>query len=214
MEANVNASWTSFDINIEVAGKVTMGRFFVPTKVYCKDANGPVEITTKVHEATHVKDMAQFTGYVTHAIKSVGVKQDQIVKALATPPTNVTDWMEIMLSLVPRNFKEVPVDVFLEWQNTFSGEATVTFLRLPKNMKTGRWITPARPGTFVEVLTTKSLTYVNENDKEHDISRDASFIDGECFTQKREGQEAEEEDTAAAPFKADTSASDDNDDWG
>jgi len=201
LEINNSNSWKALDINVQAGGKKIMGRFFVPTTVWCNEAKARVPVTTKDHEALFVKDMNQFTGHVTHIVKALGVKQEQIVAALKNPPTNVLDWMGIMLSLVPANSSEIPVDVFLQWQYKIGKDSTITFLELPGNMKTGKWITPARPGTFVELITTESLTYVNDSDKTHDIERDSKFFESPCYEQQKEGGE----DNSTSPFTASTS---------
>ena len=83
----------------------------------------------------------QVSAMVVHAIKAIGVTQDAINKAVTTAkPETFAAFAQVLISLLPADYKQKEVDVFLQYQWAISDGQTRTFLELPKNMKDKYWV--------------------------------------------------------------------------
>lgn len=138
-------------------------------------------------------DMTQKMAVINHAVKAVGVTQDQLGRALAVPATSFADWCSKVLSLVPADFATKPVDGFLEFQWEIAEDQDKTYPELPKNMKGGAFLKPSIApvgGTWIEVRDEKGLHYVDGAGNIHPFTRDLSFMEGNKGTQQGVGAEA------------------------
>lgn len=140
--------------------------------------------------------MVQQNATVTHYLKSVGVTEESLRAAFATPVLSFADYAARVCSLLPIGYNSKPLDLFLEFQWNFGkkqdgGLNDKTYPTLPKNMKGGYFITPAHPGVWVEERgEDKSLCYKNSNGQKHPFERDANFMTGNKGTQQVLGQTA------------------------
>ena len=140
--------------------------------------------------------MVQQNATVTHYLKSVGVTEESLRAAFATPGLSFADYAARVCSLLPIGYNSKPLDLFLEFQWNFGkkqdgGLNDKTYPTLPKNMKGGYFITPAHPGVWVEERgEDKSLCYKNSNGQKHPFERDANFMTGNKGTQQVLGQTA------------------------
>lgn len=140
--------------------------------------------------------MVQQNATVTHYLKSVGVTEESLRAAFATPVLSFADYAARVCSLLPIGYNNKPLDLFLEFQWNFGkkqdgGLNDKTYPTLPKNMKGGYFITPAHPGVWVEERgEDKSLCYKNSNGQKHPFERDANFMTGNKGTQQVLGQTA------------------------
>lgn len=201
MSGKDNTEGDSVDIHFTVGEKEFRRRIYDVTRVYVGDAE-----ITDTEDAAYIKqynaDISQAMAVVIHAIKAVGVTQAQIEKALIQPPADFASWAKIVTSLVPLNFDKIPVDGFLEYQWEIKGDATMTFLQLPKNMKGGRFFAPGEPGVWTEefawaetneetgaITEHKGLRYV-QGDKVHPLTKSEFFMESPKAIQQIDGQEA------------------------
>lgn len=180
-------------------------RLYDITRVYDKKGNELTDENSEEYITTYNSNMVQLQAVVTHITKSVGVTQDQIDRALATPPTTFADWATIMTSLVPQDFKTKNVDIFLEYQWTISDTADRTYLQLPKNMKGGYFLNPGTTGNWVEEnewveknekgeeKLCKGLRYTLETDKNqvHKFVRNQNYMESNKAIQQIDGQNNE-----------------------
>ena len=140
--------------------------------------------------------MVQQNATVTHYLKSLGVTEESLRAAFATPVLSFADYAARVCSLLPIGYNSKPLDLFLEFQWNFGkkqdgGLNDKTYPTLPKNMKGGYFITPAHPGVWVEERgEDKSLCYKNSNGQKHPFERDANFMTGNKGTQQVLGQTA------------------------
>jgi len=152
--------------------------------------------------------MVQQNATVTHYLKSVGVTEESLRAAFATPVLSFADYAARVCSLLPIGYNSKPLDLFLEFQWNFGkkqdgGLNDKTYPTLPKNMKGGYFITPAHPGVWVEERgEDKSLCYKNSNGQKHPFERDANFMTGNKGTQQVLGQTAGAAGAMAAPAVA------------
>lgn len=154
--------------------------------------------------------MVQQNATVTHYLKSVGVTEESLRAAFATPVLSFADYAARVCSLLPIGYNSRPLDLFLEYQWNFGkkqdgGLNDKTYPTLPKNMKGGYFITPAHPGVWVEEIgEDKSLCYKNSNGQKHPFERDANFMTGNKGTQQVLGQPAGAAGAMGAPAVAGT----------
>lgn len=134
--------------------------------------------------------MVQQNATVTHYLKAVGVTEDSLRAAFATPVMSFADYAARVCSLLPIGYDKRPLDLFLEYQWNFGkkqdgGLNDKTYPTLPKNMKGGYFIVPAQPGVWVEERAEdNSLCYKNSNGQKHPFERDANFMTGNKGTQQ------------------------------
>lgn len=158
-----------------------------------------VEITDKA-SAAYIAGfnalMVQQNATVTHYLKSVGVTEDSLKAAFATPVASFADYAIRVCSLLPIGFDKKPLDLFLEYQWNFGkkedgSSQDKTYPTLPRNMKGGYFIVPAQPGVWAEHRNEDgSLCYKNSNGQNHPFERDANFMSGNKGTQQVFGQMA------------------------
>lgn len=123
------------------------------------------------------KAKKQVSAVVIHAVKSLGVTQDQINAAFVNPVNSFREWAIKLISLLPGDYTKRPVDVFLQYQWKISEGQNKTYLEIPKNLKDGKFLCPAMPGTFEEVRNNSGLYYYNEKDKNpHLFVRSSSYL--------------------------------------
>lgn len=134
--------------------------------------------------------IVQQNATVTHYLKSVGVTEEAMRAAFATPPVSFADYATRICALLPIGFDKKPLDLFLEYQWNFGKKQDgslndKTYPTLPKNMKGGYFIVPAQPGVWVEKREEDGkLTYVNSNGQKHPFERDANFMSSNKGTQQ------------------------------
>lgn len=178
-------------------------RMFDVTRVYGK--NGELtDTTSQEYIKKYNEELAQTMAVVVHAIKSLGVTQDQINAALAAAPTSFADWAKIVTSLVAPGYDARLVDVFLEYQWTVKGENDRTYLEVPKNMKGGRFLTAhvapvgkwnekknwtVKDADGVEVAHS-GLAYIDDAGNIHPFTRSENYMDSNKAIQQVEGQAA------------------------
>lgn len=123
------------------------------------------------------KAKKQVSAVVIHAVKSLGVTQNQINAAFVNPVNSFREWAIKLISLLPGDYTKRPVDVFLQYQWKISEGQNKTYLEIPKNLKDGKFLCPAMPGTFKEVRNTSGLYYYSEKDKNpHLFTRSSSYL--------------------------------------
>jgi hypothetical protein len=114
-----------------------------------------------------------------HALKAVGVTQEAVDKVYANGITDFVDFAKKMLVLLPDNYKTIPIDFFLEYQWQISKNQSKTYPEIPKNMKGGRFLSPAiNPvGKWTEHRTTDGLSYVDSHNNTHPFERNSNFME-------------------------------------
>lgn len=174
------------DINILVGDKEFKRRVYDPegAPLYGKD-NTQLNPGDEGYEALLEAQLTQASAMVLHAIKATGVTEDTVKKALiANSPETFAAYTQVLISLLPANYRQVPVDVFLQYQWSISEGQTRTFLELPKNMKDGYWVVSSTPGAeWKEIKNEKGLSYESTKGV-HKISKSASFLEGNKANQQ------------------------------
>ena len=183
------ADGDALDIAVLVGEKEFTMKVYPVTKVYDKKG---VEITnenSKEFADAFNAEVTQKNAVILHMLKAVGVTEQQIRTAFATPVDSFAQFINGLVALLPADFKSRPIDIFLEYQWNISDGQDRTYLQLPRNMKGGGFACPAQPGTWTEERVEGKLIYRNQNGANHPFERDKSFMEGNKANQQIEGQD-------------------------
>jgi hypothetical protein len=184
------AAADAVDITVMVEQKEFRRRIYDITGDLYNKNNEKVSPDQEGYAELYNAELKQRMAVVTHAAKALGVTDDQIKTALATPPSSFAAWAKIMTSLPSDNFRTKPVDVFLEWEWQIGEGNTQTFLILAKNMKGGRFLCPhVKPQGAWTAKNEKGLTYVDAAGNEHPFTRSEDYMKSNKAKQQKEGQE-------------------------
>lgn len=129
---------------------------------------------------------------ITHILHCF-VETDVIKTAMARPIASFKEYCQIAASILPKNFSEILLDIFLQygWE---LGDKERTYLDIPKKMKYGRWLSPALAGTWTKVQvenptedTKDALYYTNEKGDKHTFIKNGWFMLSKFAHQQRAG---------------------------
>jgi len=193
--ANAGADGAPADaLDIEVTsveGKTVKSRIYDVKGVYNAD-NVLINPGEEGYENIAKIERAQRSAVITHFVKALGVTEETIIKALTPAPKNFAEYVQIMTSLVAKNYATIPVDFFVQYQWTLKADAKMTYLELPKNMKDGYFVVPAvKPvGEWKEVRNENGLSYVDNNGNIHPITKSKSFLESKKAIQQRKSEVA------------------------
>lgn len=148
-------------------------------------------------------EKSQREAVLVHATKALGATEEQIRAALQNG--NVVDfksWAIAMTGIKGADFATRPIDAFLEYQWNIQDGNERTYLQLAKNMKGGRFLSPAiaAVGTegWIEVRDAKGMRYEDAAKNEHPFTRSENYMASNKAIQQVEGEEPGE----AAPTGA------------
>lgn len=193
--ANAGADGAPADaLDIEVTsveGKTVKSRIYDVKGVYNAD-NVLINPGEEGYEDIAKIERTQRSAVITHFVKALGVTEETIIKALTPAPKNFAEYVQIMTSLVAKNYATIPVDFFVQYQWTLKADAKMTYLELPKNMKDGYFVVPAvKPvGEWKEVRNENGLSYVDNNGNIHPITKSKSFLESKKAIQQRKSEVA------------------------
>lgn len=195
-------------INYQVADREYMNTFFLNESVMV--GNGDDRKTLNPGDEGY--DDAFYTQYVQvvavakHTLGALGVTEDTINKALTGfDASQLLEGIKVLASLVPANFKTIPVDLFLEYQWNIGQDQEMTFLTAPKNMKGGEFVCAAmKPvGTWTEVRDEEEgLHYVDASGNKHLFTRNKAYMsEKKSYQQFKDGRH-EKANSTQAPAQA------------
>lgn len=180
----------ALDINILVGEKEFKMKIYPVGKVYDKEGTEITNESSKEYIDAFNEEITQKNAVILHILKSIGVTEQQIRAAFATPVDSFSQFVNGLVSLLPADFKTRPIDVFLEYQWSISNGQDRTFLQIPKNMKFGYFACQSQPGIFKEEIVDEGkLIYRNQNGQIHPFQRSKRFMEGNSANQQIEGQD-------------------------
>jgi hypothetical protein len=86
--------------------------------------------------------LMDFNATITHVLHTF-VDSDTIKAAFSRKIASFKEFAQIAMSLLPRDYKEIPLDIFLQFQWQIDEGQDKTFLDIPKKMKYGAWLSKA-----------------------------------------------------------------------
>jgi hypothetical protein len=183
------AEQEALDIVFKINGVEKSYRMFPVVKAFGKNNE---EITDP--NAPEFKDaLTDFNARVTHILHAF-LDSDSIKAGFARPISSFKDFCQIAMSMLPKNYKEVTLDIFLQYEWQLRPEQEKTYLTIPNKMKYGRWLAPAQPGTWTEKRVEnpadsvlKALWYENEKGDIHPFVKNGWFMNSNFATQQKTG---------------------------
>ena len=176
------AAQEALDIAFKTSGKDISYRMFPVTKAFDKG-----EEVTDVRHPAMKQAMKDFNSIIVHVLHAF-VTKDAIKTALNTGPiTSFQQFCSVARSILPQDFDKKPLDLFAQWQWVISGDNDKTYLRLPKNMKHGKWVCahiPPEGGQWNEVRLNGALKYRDEKNHIHPFQRTKWFMDSRFAEQQ------------------------------
>lgn len=182
-EEGVDNDFMAVDLNFQVKDRLYYSRHFLNQEVFGKD-QAKLNPGDEGYEVRFWDTYVQTIAVVKHTLGALGVSKDAIDQSLSVVDLNPTDQfanlvtgLKAMMAIVPANYKQIPVDVFLEYQWQIGKDNKRTFPTVPKNMKGGAFVVPAMAGKWTEVLNDDGLSYINASGAKHAFSRDKAFME-------------------------------------
>lgn len=165
----------AIDLTVQVGEREYRNRIFPIGKVF-KDNAEVTDTSSKEYKDLVAKETDLLNAYISDIVKCF-VSAEDLQAALATPISSFRDYANIITTLVQRspNWQTKPVDVFLQYQWSPSGDNDRTYLELPKNVKHGI-VFVASQGKATEVKTDTSLSYTKEDGSSHPFKRGEWFM--------------------------------------
>lgn len=172
-----NSEGDAIDINIQVLEKQYMSRIYPVTKVFDKDRNVIEDKTSDAYKKGYNEVWKQSSAVITHILKCF-VTEETLKKALSVPITSFRQYAEIVTSLLPDDFSNKPLDLFLEFQYSIKEGEDRTYLQVPKNMKGGYFVVPQQAGKWKADRQDGALKYREAtNGTVHPFERDKKFME-------------------------------------
>lgn len=183
----------ALDVQISVEGidRPINLRLFPVKKAFLPNNGGE---TTDPKHPEFIKAVKELNASIVHLMHCF-VPDETLRIALGQPIENFKEFCKILSSLLPKNYQEIPLDIFMQYQWAIKGETTMTFLELPKNMKHGRWLcTAVTPvGSWKEVRTPNpsaalpvALKYVDDGGNIHPFVRNGWYMLSNFAIQQKE----------------------------
>jgi hypothetical protein len=168
----------AIDLTVQVGEREYRHRFFPITKVFAKEGGEITDVSSDAYKEALKKELDQFNAVIADVVACF-IPREDLKAALATPIPTFKDYANIVTRLVQAtpNWQKKPVDVFLQYQWSPSGDNDKTYLELPKNVKHGSFIVASEGVGFKEVKTPTSLKYVKEDGTEHTFKRGEWFLE-------------------------------------
>ena len=191
------AELEALDIMFTIDGNERGYRRFPISRAYAKDDAGEqVEVTDPAHPA-FVQAQKDLSAVLVHIVGCFVDKTD-IQAALSRPIASFKDYATILSGLLPTNFADTPLDGFGQYQWQIGGEAKVTYLEFPKNMKHGRWLEAAHVPKDKWEKQVKlgastgetALRYVDADGNVHPFKRNGWYMESNFATQQKEASSA------------------------
>lgn len=199
------AEQEALDIVFNINGTDKSYRMFPVVKAFGKNNE---EITDP--NAQEFKDaITDFNARITHILHAF-MDSDTVRAGLSRPITSFKEFCTVAMSLLPKDYAEKPLDIFMQFQWQPDEGQNKTYLEIPKKMKYGAWLKPAQPGKWKEVRKANpsdndrdALYYVNEEvpagqpEQRHPFVKNGWFMQSNFAHQQKEGGSAADSSSAA-----------------
>jgi len=216
------AAMEGLDIAFKIGGAEKSYRLFPPTKdskLFGSEKGkegvalefGTDEWKKAANEATTDVNMR-----AVHIAKCFLTK-DELEKGLSVEMKTFKDFCAVLMKLLPKNFSEQKLDIFLQWQWKISGDNTKTFLEIPSKLKYGKFLVKAEEpvGEWHEERKDGELHYKDDANNYHTFGRNSWFMESNYATQQKEAGSAEDTMSSATTNQSATTeaAESDNSGW-
>jgi hypothetical protein len=182
------AEGEALEIIFNIGGTDKSYRKFPITQGFGK--NG--EVITDPNSSEFKEAVQTFNSVITHILHCF-VDTEKMQKAMNVPIRSFKEFCTIAANLLPKNFNEIKLDIFMQYQWQIRSGQNRTFLEIPSSMKNGKWLCVAVPpvGEWKEVRKKdpsdndqKALTYVDEAGNVHPFTRYGRYVNGNLANQQ------------------------------
>jgi hypothetical protein len=117
--------------------------------------------------------------------------------ALSKPINSFKEFCTTLESILPANYQEIELDLFVNYQWSLKGENTQTFLEIPKKLKHGKFLCLSVPSeTGWQAVTVENpadslklaLSYRNQNGQIHPFTRTGWFMKSNFANKQTESE--------------------------
>lgn len=182
-----NGKEEAIDLEFKVLDRVLYSRIFkVQGEIYNDDGDKIGE-ENKYYEEQLEKRSTEAYAVAYHALHAVGVTDEKLEKALEKAPSTFEDWVEILIELLPENFANLDIDIFLEYQWNIRDGNDRTYLIIPRNMKGGKFLVPkvTPSGSWKKIEDSSGMRYVDDKGKLHPFSRNVWYMESNKANQQK-----------------------------
>lgn len=184
------AEQEALDIVFDINGTEKSYRKFPVTKAFGKNQE---EITDP--NAPEFKEaMSDFNSTIVH-ILHIFIDGDSVKAALSVPIKDFKHFCQVAMSILPKTYKDIPLDIFLQWGWNL-GDKEKTYLEIPTKMKYGRWLSaaqkPENSSSWKEVRVEnpsdsvrEALFYIDGNNNKHPFIKNGWFMNSNFSHQQR-----------------------------
>jgi len=189
----VNDPVEALNVEILIDGDTNPMRYkkFPVNKVF----SGNVEIVAgdESFSLELAKQERELSGVLTHIMKPF-VTTDAIKAAVGTNKVSFGEYVKILISLLPKDYMKVPLDIFLQYQWNIPDGKENSFLEIPKNMKHGNFIhTHVTPVGSWKKDVTSGLKYIDDNNNNiHPFTRTSWFLSSNFAKLQKSGFQGSE----------------------
>ena len=171
----------AIDVNFAFGEKEFSHRIMPPKGVYVK---GILDESPAGFKKAMVEQVIYPLG---HIMEGLGITTAQINAVIAplfgSNQLVFKTVVEKFIGLLPKNYATIKLDLFLQYEGSLREGATRTYLKLPKDLRSGLFVVPAIEGEFTEVRKAtptkddpKALYYTREDGVEHKFVRNGYFV--------------------------------------
>lgn len=198
------AEQEALEIIFNINGTDKSYRMFPVTQAFGKNQE---KITDP--NAPEFKDaITTFNARVTHILHCF-MDSDTIKASFSRPIKSFKEFCQIAMSILPKNYKDRVMDIFLQWQWQISKDNNRTYLDIPGSMKYGKWLCPTVAPINSTEWTEKRADNPTDNTREalwyedgagnhHPFVKNGWFMNSNFAKQQRSEAEAGTDGGAAA----------------
>jgi hypothetical protein len=176
------------DIEFTIGGTPKSYRRFPITSAKDYSTKPATDITDPRHPK-FIEEQKALSAVITQILKCFRTEAD-ITAGFARPIANFREFIEITRSMLPPNFFEVKLDIFLQWQSKISNENDRTYLEIPQKINQGKFVVasvPPQGGEWIEDRTATHLRYKDAAGNAHPFERGKWWMESSgCATQQTE----------------------------
>ena len=193
------AAGEAIDIVFSINGEDKNYRRFPVTKAFGKNN---VEVTDP-NSPEMMEEFKDWNAIMTHILSKFATKE-QIVGAFNVPIPSFKAYFDIAKTLLPANFSQVSLDIFLGYQWQITGTNSRTFLEIPKKMKYGSWLLNAVRPLNAEGQTSSwklvresspadsspnAIKYLDEAGNVHPFTRNGWYANSNFANMQKDGED-------------------------
>jgi hypothetical protein len=156
--------------------KPTVYRLFEPTKAFYKE-NGESKETSDPNHPAFQQAINSIQSAITMIVSSFVKSKEEFNKIKEVE--SLEDYIkQIKILLLPKDFENVPLDLFLQFQYKIRAGSNKTYLEIPTSTKSGRFICKhVDPvNEWKQVTTNNVLKYVDEAGNQHPFVRNEMWL--------------------------------------